>query len=383
MGRSLEEEYKQLVAYLQDSAGIGVKDLLQYADIKQLFLTLVSSFAPLELKKQTLLKILRLYYAAKTGSYSSEFSRVYTYVQWISRIPWETYTKDNVDLTQVREQLNKTHYGLQKVKEKILTYIASLQLKFQKAGQKILYLKNIPVLLFVGLQGLGKTTIAKSIARALGRSFVKISLAAFGDVLQLRGKPWTYPDAEPGMIVQALVKAKSMNPVILLDELDKASANERTRFDIYAALLEVFDPSQNTTFVDKYIDYPIDLSAIFFIATANTIGTMPQALLDRMEIVRFTSYTDEEKLIIAKNYILPKVLQKIGLEPSQLVIPDEVWPLLVRPMGYDAGIRELERLLHNIARYAAYLIVSEGKDKLVLDKENVKKFIADKGGYVI
>ena len=167
-----------------------------------------------------------------------------------------------------------------------------------------------------------------------------------------------------------------------MDELDKASANEAVRADIYAALLEIFDPAQNTHFVDNYIDYPIDLSKIFFIATANTTGTLPAALMDRLEVVHFTSYSDEEKIVIAKSYLLPKVLKATGLNTEQLQITDKAWPLIVRPMGFDAGIRQLERILMNLGRKVAYEILTGGEKSVVITPDNIKKYLDVDTGYI-
>ncbi len=383
---SLQPEQKLLneIKTLLANTGVSVADIFKYYDIRNLLVKLASSSVPFDLKKRATEMLIRLYYTAKQGAYSTEFEIVYRYIDWIVKIPWQKFTPDTLDLQLISEQLNKTHYGLQKVKKRILTYIAGLKMKTQAENQesKQMVLSNIPVLLFVGLQGLGKTTIAKSIAKAMGRNFVKISFAAFGDILQLRGKPKSYPDAEPGIIVKALINAKSMNPIMLLDELDKASSNEGLRNDIYAALLEIFDPAQNTNFVDKYIDYPIDLSKIFFIATANTTGTLPAALLDRVELVHFTSYSDEEKIIIAKNYILPKVLKETGLSPEQLQIDDKAWPLIVRPMGFDAGIRQLTRILLNLGRKVAYDILMNGVKQVIVTPDNIKKYLDVDMGYI-
>ena len=170
-----------------------------------------------------------------------------------------------------------------------------------------------------------------------------------------------------------------MNPVILLDEIEKVSADPKVRSDVHAALLEIFDPSQNTEVVDKYVDYPVDLSYTFFIATANSLSNLPEALLDRVEIVRFTSYTDKEKIVIAQKYLLPKVLKRVGLQPQQLEIDKEAWPLIVRPMGYDSGIRQLERTLMNIARKVAYDVLVRSSSGIRITPQNVKKYLPDVG----
>ncbi len=356
----------------------------EYADIKDLISKLDNSSVPKELKNDAYKMLARLYNAAKHGSYSGDFELVSKYIDWITAIPWNKYSKDRVDIEVVRKELDSTHYGLQKVKKQILSYIAVMKMReinnsvFGDGKSEVI--EHPPVLCFVGLQGLGKTTIAMSIAKALGRKFQRISMAAFGDILQLRGKPKTYPDAEPGVIIKALVKAGTSNPVLLLDEIDKASAVKSLSTDIQAALLEILDPSQNDSFVDRYIDYPVDLSKVFFITTANTLGTLTAALLDRLEVIRFTSYSDEEKIIIAKQYVLPGVIKKAGLNDNQLIITDETWPAIVRPMGYDAGIRQLKRTLMNLARKVAYDILVNGVEQVKITPENVKKYLPDDMG---
>jgi ATP-dependent Lon protease len=243
-------------------------------------------------------------------------------------------------------------------------------------GMTATYLRP-PVLCFVGLQGLGKTTIAKSIANALGRKYVRISLAAFGSIAQLRGSARSNPDAEPGLIIQAIRQAGTLNPVIVMDEIDKASGIESLRNDIMAALLEILDPAQNESFVDRYINHPVDLSKCFFVCTANTLGTISAALLDRLEIIRFTSYSDDEKIVIAKSYVMPRVIAETGMTEDQLRIADEAWPLIVRPMGYDAGIRQLERTMNNLARKVAYQIVTGETQSVVVTPENVKRYLPE------
>jgi ATP-dependent Lon protease len=236
---------------------------------------------------------------------------------------------------------------------------------------------HAPIICFVGLQGVGKTTMAKSIAQTLGREFVRISLGALGSVTQLRGKSRSQPDAEPGQIIKALTRVGTMNPVILLDEIDKVSGKEGLLNDVMAALLEILDPEQNSTFMDHYIDYPIDLSHVMFVCTANNLGTLSAALLDRLEVIRFTSYTDEEKIVIARKYLMPDVLEATGLSTQQLIMDEEVWPQVVRPLGFDAGIRQLERNLTSLARHAARKIVEQGVDKVHVTLDNVKEFMPE------
>ncbi|MFZ6022062.1 MAG: AAA family ATPase [Patescibacteria group bacterium] len=356
-----------------------------YSDITELLEKLENSKVPTELKDEGRKMIVRVFRMAKKGSYSTEFESTARYVDWVLHIPWETMSSDSLDLAKIRDELDKYHYGLGKVKERILAYMAVMKLKEDRKlqsqstevkGMTTTYLRP-PVLCFVGLQGLGKTTIAKSIANALGRKYVRISLAAFGSIAQLRGSARSNPDAEPGLIIQAIRQAGTLNPVIVLDEIDKASGIESLRNDIMAALLEILDPAQNESFVDRYINYPVDLSKCFFITTANTLGTISAALLDRLEIIRFTSYSDDEKITIAKSYVMPRVIAETGMNEQQLRISDEAWPLIVRPMGYDAGIRQLERTMNNLARKVAYQIITGEVSSVVITPENVKRYLPE------
>ena len=354
-----------------------------YSDITELLDRLEASRVPDELKDEGRKMIVRVFRMAKKGSYTTEFESTSRYVNWVLSVPWDNFSPDSLDLTKIREELDKYHYGLGKVKERILAYMAVMKLRQDKnmdtnvvKGMTTSYLRP-PVLCFVGLQGLGKTTIAKSIANALGRKYVRISLAAFGSIAQLRGSARSDPDAEPGLIIQAIKQAGTLNPVIVLDEIDKASGIETLRNDIMAALLEILDPAQNESFVDRYINFPVDLSKCFFITTANTLGTISAALLDRLEIIRFTSYSDEEKIVIAKQYVMPRVISETGLTEEQLVITDEAWPLIVRPMGYDAGIRQLERTMNNLARKVAYQIITGEVTSVRVVPDNVKKYLPE------
>ncbi len=308
-----------------------------------------------------------------------EFEGVDKYIDWITRIPWGVVSEDNLDIQNARQILDSTHYGMDTVKEMILDYIATMQLKkFTKnrgVGNQEGNIPTIPTLLFVGLQGIGKTSIAQSIAKSMGRKFARVSLGAVGDVRTLRGVPRHEMDSEPGQIIKALVRTGTMNPVILIDEIEKSSQNKGLHNDIMAALLEILDPEQNATFVDHYVDYPVDLSQVFFICTANNLGGLSAALLDRLEVIRFMSYTDTEKEVIAKSYILPKVFANMGLSADYIQISQEVWPLLIRPVGFDAGIRQLERNIATLARSAAREIVSGKPVPIVITAENLKRYV--------
>lgn len=353
-------------------------------EIEELVIKINSVPLPLDIRDGVLRSIERLRRMAKKGSYSSEFETVDKYVEWVTSIPWGKVSKDNLDIINAKRLLDSSHYGMNTVKELILDYLAVMQMKqkdnnYTEQAQDMSTLRgssaNAPVMLFTGLQGVGKTSIAKSIANAMGRKFVRVSLGAIGSVQYLRGIPKYLPDSEPGQIIKALVRAGTMNPVILLDEIDKSSGNSGLLHDVMAALLEILDPEQNSHFIDHYIDYPIDLSNVFFICTSNNLGSLSAALLDRMEVIRFTSYSDEEKIIIAKQYSLPKVLKNMNITDDKIVIEEEVWPLLVRPVGYDAGLRQLERNLATLVRKVVRMIIEGTPTPIIINKDNLRQFV--------
>jgi ATP-dependent Lon protease len=324
---------------------------LELQEIEELEVKLKNSSVPDELRDRAEGLIKRLKKVIRFGSFSQEFESVEKYIDWITQIPWGVYTVDNLDINDVRQKMDKHHYGLTETKDRILEYLAVLklntarQLESTKANSDSANTlrgssSNAPILCFVGIQGVGKTSLAKSIASALGRTYYRIALGGMTTVTALRGTSKTETDSEPGQIIKGLVRTGTMNPMILLDEIDKISTQSGVRADVMAALLEILDPEQNSSFGDHYLDYPMDLSKVMFITTANNLGGISAALLDRLEIIRFSSYSDDDKVAIGKDYMLPKVLKSTGLTEDQIVIADDVWPLLVRPLGFDAGIRE-------------------------------------------
>ena len=258
------------------------------------------------------------------------------------------------------------------VKDRILEYTSSVIL-LKKRGKDAI--ARSPILLLVGLQGVGKTTLAMSMAQALGRKFVRISLGGIGSTLELRGRSKAFPEAEPGQILKAMIKSGVRNPLILLDEIEKASGEQGLRLDIMAVLLEILDPNQNRDFRDHYVDFPVDLSEVLFICSANNTGTISTALMDRMELIKMPSYTDAEKIVIARDYLMPKIFENSGLNKEELLVDPNLWPGIVRPFGFDSGIRSLGRTLESICRKVAKEIV-EGKVKQVtLTADNLKYYL--------
>ena len=327
---------------------------------------------PESLKERIHQMLRRLDRMAKLGHYASEFDTLSRYIEVITSMPWEVKTEDNLDIQRAVEILDSNHYGMPMVKERILEYLATMTLIKRKGENAI---AKSPVLLLVGLQGVGKTTLAKSVADTLGRKFVRISMGAIGSTLELRGKSKAFPGSEPGQVVKALINTGVRNPLILLDEIEKSSGQKGILSDIMAVLLEILDPNQNPDFRDHYVDYPVDLSHVLFICSANNTGTLSAALLDRMEIVKMPSYTNQEKAVIAREYLLPKVRENSGLKPEELKIDPNLWPEIVNPFGYDSGIRSLGRIMESMCRKVAKQIVIGEVSSVYITKENLKFYM--------
>ena len=325
---------------------------------------------PEDLKDKAIEMLGRLNRMINTGVYSAEYDRISHYIDWITSIPWGETTTDKLDIVAAATNMNKSHYGMQETKDRILEYLATIKLRMDQGGEKVV---RAPAIFLVGLVGTGKTTFAYSLAETLGRKFARIPFGGLGSAQDLRGKSRLFAEAEPGHIVKALRDAGSMNPIILLDEIDRVGAEERA--DIMGVLVELLDPTQNNRFLDHYLDFPLDLSQVLFVATANNTTNVATAVLDRLELIQMPSYTDEEKIHISREYLLPKALKESGLLPSQLVIDESVWPVVARPLGYDAGIRTLQRTLAALTRRVAREIV-EGKTATVkVDISNYKQYM--------
>jgi ATP-dependent Lon protease len=295
---------------------------------------------------------------------AAEYGVIRTYLEWILTVPWRKYTEDNLDLEHARKVLDTDHFDLEKVKDRIIEYLAVAKLRNEISGQ---------ILCFVGPPGVGKTSLGHSIANALGRKFVRLSVGGVRDESEIRGHRRTYIGSMPGSIIRSLRDAESSNPLMLIDEIDKMGNDWRG--DPASAMLEVLDPEQNRTFRDHYLDLPFDLSKVLFICTANTLDTIPGALLDRMDVISLSGYTEDEKLGIAKKYLLPKQLRLHGLLRSQLTLSDKVLRTIIREYTREAGVRNLERRIADVCRKAATQIAKGKAQKPRVDEVRLREWL--------
>ena len=325
---------------------------------------------PKDLQETIDVRLDQLTRLTESASFLPEIDRIGRYVEWVISLPWFARTQDNLDLVHAREILDKNHYGLGEIKDRILEYMSVMKLKQEKGEEGVM---RAPSLCFVGLVGTGKTTIASSIAEALGRKFVRIPFGGMESPLDLRGQSRVQPEAEPGKIIKSLKFAQAKNPVILLDEIDRVT--DLGRASIMGVLVELLDPEQNHSYVDHYVDYPFDLSEVLFVATANNTHNIATAVLDRLEPISMPSYSDQEKITIGRDYMFPRILTDSGIPEGDLTISDEVWPQIVRPLGFDAGTRTLERTIRGISRKVARLIVEGKGNRFVITPQNVKEFL--------
>ena len=309
----------------------------------------------------------------KLPAASAEYGVIRTYVEWIISLPWDKETQDNLDLVKARKVLDADHYDLDKVKDRIIEYLAVSKLKEGDLSG--------PILCFVGPPGVGKTSLGQSIAKTLGRKFTRISVGGVRDEAEIRGHRRTYIGALPGTIIRALRDTETKNPVFLIDEIDKMGADWRG--DPASAMLEVLDPEQHSTFRDHYLDLPFDLSKVLFICTANQLETIPPPLLDRMDVIQLSGYTEEEKLGIAKKYLAPKQLKEHGLKRALLTFTDKGLRTIIREYTREAGVRQLERQIAAVCRKVARR-VAEGEtekmsadEKLVRESLGPRRFLAD------
>ncbi len=356
----VQKEYylREQLKAIQDELGEYDEDAKEYFAYKD---KIEKAKMPKEAKEKALYELDRL---RNSGSYSQEGGIIKTYLDWLISLPWKKETKDNLDIVKAREILEADHYGLKDVKDRIIEYLAVKNTAQTLKG---------PILCLVGPPGVGKTSIAKSVARAVNRNFVRMSLGGVRDEAEIRGHRRTYVGSIPGRIIYGMRQAKSKNPLFLLDEIDKM-AND-FRGDPADALLEVLDAEQNGTFRDHYLEVEMDLSKVMFITTANTLDTIPRPLLDRMEVIEINGYTYEEKLNIARRHLLPKVLKEHNLTEDQLKISDNALKFIIEGYTVESGVRTLERTLASLTRKSVAYMLEKKKDAVSLTPQMVEKFL--------
>jgi ATP-dependent Lon protease len=330
-------------------------------DIEELKQKIEGAGMPEETKKEALKELSRL---SRMSPMAADYSLTRNYIEWLAVLPWSKSSGSEVDITKAREILDEDHYDLKKVKDRILDYLAVRRLKADMKG---------PILCFVGPPGVGKTSLGRSIARALSREFRRISLGGMHDEAELRGHRRTYIGALPGQIIQNLRRAGANDPVFMLDEVDKLGRDFRG--DPASALLEILDPEQNNTFRDNYLDQPFDLSKVLFICTANMLDTVPEPLRDRMEIIELQGYTEEEKKHIAVRYLIPRQIRENGIQPENIEFPEDSTGYIVRHYTREAGVRKLEQQIGTICRKQARRIAEGNTEKLVVTREVIQEFL--------
>jgi ATP-dependent Lon protease len=350
---------RQQMKAIQKELGEG--DEGEKAEADQLRERLETADLPDEVRKEAERELKRMEALPQSAP---DFHVIRTYLEYVLELPWRKSSEEKLDLNEARRILDEDHFGLEDVKERILESLAVVKLRPDSRS---------PILLFVGPPGVGKTSLGRSIARALGREFERMSLGGMRDEAELRGHRRTYIGSMPGRIIQALRRVGVNNPLMMLDEIDKLGNDYRG--DPSAALLEILDPAQNNTFRDNYLDLPFDLSKVFFIATANQIGPIPMPLRDRMEMIQIAGYSDREKLNIAKQYLIPRQITENGLEPDQLEITDDAINLLSTRYTREAGVRQLERAVGNLARKIALKVAQGSSENVKITAADVKEFL--------
>lgn len=313
-------------------------------------------------------EVTRLELTLKSNQFNPEIERQISYINFVCDLPWGKLATETLDLTRAKQILDQNHYGLEKLKERLLEYLSVMILN-KRVGK----VAHQPILAFVGLVGSGKTSLAYSIAESLGRPIIRIPFGGLGSALSLRGESRVKPEAEPGLIMKALKRAKVCNPVILLDELDRVT--DAARADIMGVLVELLDPEQNMAFLDHYVSYPFDLSQVLFIATANNTGNVATAVLDRLELIEMPFYSDEQKMVIGKNYLLPKALENAGLSPNIIEVDANTWEEIVRPLGFDGGIRSLRRNIEQMVGKIAHKVVEGEPGPFIINQQSLHQFL--------
>ena len=350
---------RQQMKAIQKELGEGESG--EAAGAEQLRERLAKADLPDEVRKEAERELGRM---EKLPAMAPDYHVIRTYLDFILELPWRKSSEDRLDLIESRKVLDEDHYGLEDVKERILEFLAVRKLRPDSKG---------PILCFVGAPGVGKTSLGRSIARAMGRKFERLSLGGIRDEAELRGHRRTYVGAMPGRIIQEIRRAGVNNPVMMLDEIDKLGADYRG--DPAAALLEILDPEQNNTFTDHYLDLPFDLSKVFFIGTANQLGPIPPPLRDRMEVIQLAGYSDREKLQIAKRYLAPRQIRENGLTAEQIEITDEAIKLIAARYTREAGVRQLERNLGRVARKVALKIAQGQTQKVIIDEPAIQQYL--------
>jgi ATP-dependent Lon protease len=330
-------------------------------DIEELKQKIEAAGMPEDVKKEALKELGRL---QRMSPMAADYGLTRNYIEWLAVLPWAKSSGSKIDISKAREILDEDHYELKKVKDRILDYLSVLELKPDMKG---------PILCFVGPPGVGKTSLGRSIARALGRKFQRVSLGGMHDEAEIRGHRRTYIGALPGQIIQSIRRAETNDPVIMLDEVDKLGRDFRG--DPASALLETLDPAQNNTFRDNYLDVPFDLSKVLFICTANMLDTVPPPLIDRMEIIPLQGYSEEEKVHIANQYLIPRQITENGIKPEQIEFPEDSVRYIIRHYTREAGVRKLEQTIGTVCRKEARRVVEGHAEKLVVTRETLKEFL--------
>src|ERR1051326_5125409 len=356
-----QREYilRQQMKAIQKELGEGEGG--ERAEAEQLRERLTKADLPDEVRKEAERELGRM---EKLPAMAPDYHVIRTYVDFILELPWRKSSEDRLDLNEARSVLDEDHFGLEDVKERILEFLAVRKLRPDSKS---------PILCFVGAPGVGKTSLGRSIARAMGRKFERLSLGGIRDEAELRGHRRTYVGAMPGRIIQEIRRAGVNNPVLMLDEIDKLGADYRG--DPAAALLEILDPEQNNSFTDHYLDLPFDLSKVFFIGTANQLGPIPPPLRDRMEVIQLAGYSDREKLQIARKYLAPRQIRENGLTPEQIEITDEAIKLIASRYTREAGVRQLERNLGRVSRKVALRVAQGQTEKVLVDEPAIHQYL--------
>jgi ATP-dependent Lon protease len=340
------------------------------AEVSELRAKIDEAGMPEEAAKEARRELDRL---AKLPPAAAEYGVIKTYLDWLTSLPWNKLTEGDIDIAGTRSILDEDHYGLDKIKDRILEYLAVRKLKQANQSEDQPFINREPILCFVGPPGVGKTSLAQSIARALGREMTRMSLGGVRDESEIRGHRRTYVGAMPGRIIQAIRRAGTSDPVFVLDEVDKLGSDWRG--DPSSALLEVLDPEQNNTFRDHYLDVAFDLSRVMFIATANLLDNIPSALRDRMEILELTGYTDDDKLNIARRYLVPKQMKANGLDPERVRFEDKALMSIIQHYTREAGVRNLEREIGTAARKLATAVAEEREIPAVVGTTEIREYL--------